>query len=79
MIGAGNGPVLAVKGRIHAAGRDDMSVAARTIVELNIKHYRDLLQRETDAAKRQTITRLLAGEEAKLAKLVAAKDAEERK
>jgi hypothetical protein len=50
-----------------------MSVAARTIVELNIKHYRKLLKTETDAVKRQTITRLLAEEEAKLAKLLAEK------
>jgi hypothetical protein len=43
--------------------------SARTIIELNIKHYRDLLKNETDASKRQTIERLLAEEEAKLAKL----------
>jgi len=43
--------------------------SARTIIELNIKHYRDLLKRETDASKRQNIERLLAEEEAKLAKL----------
>ena len=50
-----------------------MSVAARTIIELNIKHYRDLLRSETDASKQQTIAKLLADEEAKLAKLVAEK------
>jgi hypothetical protein len=38
-------------------------------IELNIKHYRSLLRRETDAAKRQTIENLLAEEEAKLAKM----------
>jgi len=43
--------------------------SARTIIELNIKHYRNLLKSETDASKRQTIERLLAEEEAKLAKL----------
>jgi len=42
--------------------------SARTIIELNIKHYRDLLKSETDASKRQTIERLLAEEETKLAK-----------
>ncbi|MGA8650863.1 MAG: hypothetical protein WB677_09600 [Xanthobacteraceae bacterium] len=50
-----------------------MSVAVRTIIELNIKHYRDLLRSETDAAKRQAIAKLLAEEEAKLAKLAAEK------
>ncbi len=51
-----------------------MSVAARTIIELNIKHYRELLGRETDASKRQTVAKLLAEEEAKLAKLLASKN-----
>ncbi len=46
-----------------------MTVSARTIIELNIKHYRDLLKNETDASKRQTIAKLLAEQEAKLAKL----------
>ena len=50
-----------------------MSVAARTIIELNIKHYRDLLRSETDAARGDTIAKLLAEEEAKLAKLLAEK------
>jgi hypothetical protein len=48
-----------------------MSVAARIIIELNIKHYRELLERETDASKRETIAKLLAEEEDKLAKLQA--------
>lgn len=47
-----------------------MSVAARTIIELNIKHYRDLLKTETDPSKRQVIAGLLAEEEVKLAKLL---------
>ena len=47
-----------------------MSVAGRTIIELNIKHFRDLLRNERDPSKRQTITQLLAEEEAKLAKLL---------
>ena len=46
-----------------------MGPSARTIIELNIKHFRDLLKTETDASKRQTIARLLAEEEASLAKL----------
>jgi hypothetical protein len=40
------------------------------IVELNIKHYQDLLKTETDASKRQTISKLLSEEEAKLAELL---------
>jgi hypothetical protein len=43
--------------------------SARTIIELNIRHYRALLRTETDASKRQTVARLLAEEEAKLATL----------
>jgi hypothetical protein len=43
-----------------------MSESARTIIELNIKHYQDLLKNEPDASKRQTIAKLLAEEEAKL-------------
>jgi hypothetical protein len=52
---------------------DCMSIAARTIIELNIKHYRDLLRSETNAARRETIVKLLAEEEAKLAKLLTEK------
>ena len=47
-----------------------MSVSVRTIIDLNIQHYRNLLKTETDASKRQTISKLLAEEEAKLAKLL---------
>ena len=54
-----------------------MSVAVRTIIELNIKHYQDLLRSETDASKRQTIARLLAEEEAKLAKLLTEKNGDQ--
>jgi hypothetical protein len=50
-----------------------MSTAAKTIIELNIKHYQDLLRSETDASKRRTIAKLLAEEEAKLAKLLTEK------
>jgi len=46
-----------------------MSVAARTIIELNIKHYRELLKTESDSSKRGSIAKLLAEEEARLAKL----------
>lgn len=46
-----------------------MSSSARTIVELNIKHYRRLLASETDAKKRETIAMLLAEEEDKLKRL----------
>jgi hypothetical protein len=41
----------------------------RTVARLNIEHYRKLLAGEMDDAKRQTILRLLAEEEAKLAML----------
>ena len=54
-----------------------MSVAARTIIELNIKHYRNLLRSETDASRRETIAKLLAEEEAKLLKLAAEKKPDE--
>ena len=57
------------------AGRT--SVAARTIIELNIKHYRGLLRTETDPSKRQVIAKLLAEEEAKLAKLLTDKGIDE--
>lgn len=43
-----------------------MSTAARTIIELNIKYYRELLKSEIDPAKRRTIAQLLREEEAKL-------------
>ena len=41
----------------------------KAIARLNIEHYRKLLANEMDEARRQTITRLLAEEEAKLAAL----------
>jgi len=41
----------------------------RTVAHLNIEHYRKLLSQEMDEAKRQTVLRLLAEEEAKLAAL----------
>ena len=48
-----------------------MGPSARTIVELNFQHYRKLLKTETDPSKRRTIAKLLAEEEARLAKLSA--------
>jgi hypothetical protein len=45
-----------------------MSPSAQEIVRLNINFYREKLRTETDTSKRQTITRLLAEEQAKLAK-----------
>jgi hypothetical protein len=47
-----------------------VSVSARTIVELNINYYNNLLKTETNALKRQTISKLLAEEEAKLGELL---------
>ncbi len=41
----------------------------RTVARLNIEHYRRLLANETDAARLQTLRRLLAEEEAKLSNL----------
>ena len=39
----------------------------RTVAHLNVEHYRRLLEKETDEARRQMLMRLLAEEEAKLA------------
>lgn len=39
----------------------------RSVARLNIEHYRKLLATETDETRRQTLVRLLAEEEAKLA------------
>jgi hypothetical protein len=41
----------------------------RTVARLNIEHYKRLLATETDETKRQTLTRLLAEEEAKFRSL----------
>lgn len=46
-----------------------MGSSAQMIVELNIKHFRNLLKTEADPQKRATIRMLLAEEEAKLVKL----------
>ena len=42
----------------------------KSIAKLNIEHYKKMLACETDATKREIIARLLAEEEAKLAKIV---------
>ena len=39
----------------------------RSVARLNVEHYRRLLATETDESRRQTLMRLLAEEEAKLA------------
>jgi hypothetical protein len=41
----------------------------RTVARLNIEHYQKLLSEQMDEPKRQTILRLLADEEAKLASI----------
>lgn len=50
-----------------------MSSSARTIVELNIQHFRDLLETEKDPQKRETIKRLLGEQERVLAGLIKGK------
>jgi hypothetical protein len=45
----------------------------RTVADLNIAHFKKLLAAETDSVKRQTIERLLAEEEVKLARILAEK------
>ncbi len=50
------------------------SVPEVGVIELNIRHYRDLLERETDPAKREAFAKLLAAEEARLAALLAGKN-----
>jgi hypothetical protein len=51
-----------------------MNTSARMILELNIKHYQELLKTEADASKRQVISKLLSEEKDQLAKLLARKD-----
>lgn len=41
----------------------------KTVADLNISHFKRLLESETDPVKRQTLERLLAAEEAKLPRL----------
>jgi hypothetical protein len=47
---------------------------AKTIIQLNIDHFRRLLQTEADEGRRETIARLLAEQEAELAKLLKKKE-----
>lgn len=46
-----------------------MNPSAQMIVMLNIKHYRKLLETESDPAKRAVISKLLAEEQQKLAEV----------
>ena len=39
----------------------------KSVAHLNIDHYRRLLEKETDEQRRQTLLRLLAEEQAKVA------------
>jgi hypothetical protein len=41
----------------------------KKVAKLNMEHYKKLLASETDATKRESIARLLAEEETKLAKI----------
>jgi hypothetical protein len=50
----------------------------KTVADLNIAHFRKLLETETDPAKRDTIQRLLSDEEAKLAHAARAKNHDRR-
>lgn len=50
--------------RPQAAGKE--SGMEEAVARLNIEHYKQLLATEPDDAKRQTLMRLLAEEEAKL-------------
>ena len=54
-----------------------MNASARMIMELNIRHYRELLKTEIDASKRRIISKLLSEEQAKLAKVLTRKDGDE--
>ncbi len=51
----------------------------RTVARLNIEHYRKRLAEETDETRRQTLPRLLAEEEAKLAALMGQPKARKRR
>ena len=41
----------------------------RSVADLNVQRFKKLLESETDPVKRQTLSKLLAEEEAKLAEL----------
>jgi len=51
----------------------------KRVAQLNIEHYRQLLAAEPEGPKRQTLLRLLAEEEAKLAALKRSPDLPGRK
>jgi Membrane-associated sensor, integral membrane domain len=53
----------------HSRNRTDagQTFAPASVAQLNIRHFRDMLASERDQEKRQTLLRLLAEEEAKLA------------
>jgi len=50
----------------------------RTVARLNIEHFRRKLAEEKDETQRQTLLRLLAEEEAKMAKLDPPKEGRKR-
>ena len=52
---------------MYAPRQSGDAVVDRSVARLNIEHYKRLLERETDAARRQLLLRLLADEEAKIA------------
>jgi hypothetical protein len=65
-------PGRAIAGRITSNAGATISEhhwMDKSVAKLNIEHYKWLLASETDAAKRESIARLLAEEEAKLAKI----------
>lgn len=47
-----------------------MRPSARKIIELNIRHFHNLLRTEMDLAKRETVKKLLAEQEQMLAELI---------
>ena len=47
------------------------AIVDKTVADLNIAHFKKLLSTEADPDKRRTIERLLAEEEAKLARALA--------
>jgi hypothetical protein len=68
-------PADIVSGTARAAGTHQQRQAMdKTVADLNIEHFKKLLAAETDPVKRQTIERLLAEEEAKLALALARKN-----
>jgi hypothetical protein len=51
----------------------------RFVARHNIEHFRELISRETDESKLKTLRRLLAEEEAKLARAIAAEKQRDKK